>query len=435
MKCTGCGKEYPDYESACPQCGAAQSSSAFDSVPSFSFDTKDQSGFSLGQDPSTTFSYSFDTKDQSGFSVGQDPSTAFSYSFDSGTPVLEAGGKVQKQKAADRYMNVNCPACMSLIYYGEEIRICRKCDTPYHDRCFPPGGCSSPACSGQGTAPVKAKELPPVKETPVSKPTKVIDKKPAAAGAAAIGAGAASTKKIADEPAKTPARQPQPPSPPPPVKPPVSGAQGRSDARGVSSTGVAMPGSSLNDYIGRPCPVCENRIFKGDEIYICNNCDRAYHKFCFPANGCQSPYCGEGKGVAKKVVLDAGGTPCRKCGQPIRGTVHRCPHCGTLTADSPERAAGYATSYSTPSQDANLGWNSLVLGIASVFLIFIPCLGCIGTPLCGISAIAKGKTALGDPAQAGAGKVGYYLGITALCIYGLMVLGYMIGMPFLGRHR
>ncbi len=329
---------------------------------------------------------------------------------------------------------------MSLIYYGEDIRICKKCDTPYHDRCFPAEGCTSPVCSGTAAAPARAKEPPQVKEPPSAKKKPVIDKKSPATGAAALTAGAAisggthATKKIADEPPKTPARQSLPPAPPaaPPL---VREAQVKGDTRGVASLGTASPGGALEDYIGRPCPVCENRIFRGDEIYICSNCDRAYHKFCFPATGCQSPYCGEGKGVARMVSLNAEGVPCRKCGKPIKGTVHRCPHCGTLTADSPDMAAAYTTGYTPPAQDLNLGWNSLILGIASFFLIFLPCLGCIGTPLCGISAISKGKAAMGDPAQAGAGKVGYYLGIAALSIYGLMVLGYLVGMPFFGKHR
>ena len=55
-------------------------------------------------------------------------------------------------------------------------------------------------------------------------------------------------------------------------------------------------------------------------------------------------------------------------------------------------------------------------GIGSFLILFIPCIGIIGGPLCAYYAIKKGKEAQQDPAQHTMGGVGYVLGILGACL-------------------
>jgi hypothetical protein len=404
MKCSDCGKEYPDYESICPQCNKPLTASPFDSLSTFSFDSG-QSGT---------------------FSLDQSPPVPFTYSFDEGQTVLEEGGKVKKMKAAGEYMNINCPACMSLIYYGEDIKVCTKCDTAYHERCFPEAGCLSPACApGRPALKVKDAPLLKTKEPPAMKTMDLPAAKSKEASHLDQQPPASAEKKT---PTPVPARE-SALLVPPVLAIPVKESQLKGESRGASSMGIAAPGGPLNDYIGRTCPVCENRIFRGDEIYVCNNCDRAYHKFCFPQNGCQSPYCNEGKGVPKKFDHSEIQNHCGKCRNPVTLGTHRCTHCGALIDGAAEYTppAEFSPS-SAPSRDATLGWNSLVLALGSVFFLLIPCIGFLVSPICAISAIGKGKSAMADLTQKTMGKAGYYGGIIALCIYGLYMLGIFLSL-------
>jgi hypothetical protein len=400
MKCRYCNGTFPDYETECPTCKKPLDSS-------FSFETAfepstsafpAENAFKLIEQGES--SASKESRKESGESlenlIDGPPSTPATESEAEG-----AKSAVRQMKANRKYMNMNCPQCMQLIFFGDDITICNECDSAYHPACYPPGGCTSAACAGKRTAP------------PAARKTNILGDPPYPG--------------IHPPPARRPAAGMAEPLPP--ISAPALIPSHEQPQQAVAR-GIIDQGGDFKNYLGKFCPVCKNAAFAGDEVYVCKTCENVYHKWCFPTTGCDSERCKiQTRAVPSGAMLAPDEKFCFMCRGPIKQTAVKCRHCGAIL--DPKLRAERTDGSGGLVNDKTAGWNSVILGAASIMTFMCVCLP-VG-PLCAYYAIKRATIAKQDEPQAMMGSIGYVLGVIGYCLYGFFALMALISMATKGH--
>ena len=125
----------------------------------------------------------------------------------------------------------------------------------------------------------------------------------------------------------------------------------------------------MNDYVGKICPYCKNKIQENDNIVVCSDCEMPHHTECWIENracttfGCQGTIKnadGTQSAVnAQTLQYESQPTPaaqkiCPRCGMPNAHTSAFCYNCGTpMGAPAAPQQNYNPNPYAAPQQNYN----------------------------------------------------------------------------------
>lgn len=82
----------------------------------------------------------------------------------------------------------------------------------------------------------------------------------------------------------------------------------------------------MEDYVGKVCPVCKQKINEQDTVMVCPDCDMPHHADCWEMNGgCSTFACAQQGTVKTKESMET----CTKCGTVFNEGQAFCAKCGT----------------------------------------------------------------------------------------------------------
>ena len=124
--------------------------------------------------------------------------------------------------------------------------------------------------------------------------------------------------------------------------------------------------TSMTNYIGVKCPVCNKKFAQNDDVVVCPTCGAPHHRDCYKlTNECafveehlggkvwHNPHDEQISGVDKDSLI-----ACSVCGRKVLPDAVFCQHCGSTMQPQEPKHAPKAAMHSNPGQQDSLGWGN-----------------------------------------------------------------------------